>query len=70
MKPAEPPRGDAGPEALLSGPPPPGTLLVLATFGLEIVEVGGTIARHVQAGGTVHAAVTLARRSWILHTAK
>jgi LmbE family N-acetylglucosaminyl deacetylase len=41
--------------------PSPGTLLVLATFGLEIVEVGGTIARHARAGGQVHAAVTLAR---------
>lgn len=38
-----------------------GTLLVLATYGLEIVEVGGTIARHVRAGGRVHATVTLAR---------
>ncbi len=40
---------------------PPATLLVLATYGLEIVEVGGTIARHVQAGGRAHAAVTLSR---------
>lgn len=39
----------------------PGTLLVLATYGLEIVEVGGTVARHVRAGGRVHATVTLAR---------
>jgi LmbE family N-acetylglucosaminyl deacetylase len=39
----------------------PGTLLVLATFGLEIVEVGGTIARHARAGGRVHTAVTLSR---------
>jgi LmbE family N-acetylglucosaminyl deacetylase len=42
-------------------PAAPGTLLVLATYGLEIVEVGGTIARHVQAGGRAYAAVTLVR---------
>ncbi len=42
-------------------PAPPTTLLVLATYGLEIVEVGGTIARHVRGGGHVHAAVTLSR---------
>ncbi len=41
--------------------PSPGTLLVLATYGLEIVEVGGAIARHVKAGGRAHATVTLAR---------
>lgn len=41
--------------------PTPGTLLVLATYGLEIVEVGGTIVRHVRAGGRAHAAVTLSR---------
>jgi LmbE family N-acetylglucosaminyl deacetylase len=40
---------------------PPGTLLVLATYGLEIVEAGGAVARHVQAGGRAHATVTLAR---------
>jgi LmbE family N-acetylglucosaminyl deacetylase len=40
---------------------PPGTLLVLATYGLEIVEVGGAVARHVRAGGRAHATVTLAR---------
>lgn len=39
----------------------PKTILMLATFGLEIVEVGGTLAKHVAAGDTVHAAVTLAR---------
>ncbi|MDR7418211.1 MAG: GlcNAc-PI de-N-acetylase [Armatimonadota bacterium] len=38
-----------------------GTLLVLATYGLEIVEVGGAIACHVRAGGRAHATVTLAR---------
>lgn len=40
---------------------PPSTLLVLATYGLEIVEVGGTIALHARGGGRVHAAVTLSR---------
>lgn len=39
----------------------PGTLLVLATYGLEIVEVGGAIAAHTRAGGRAHATVTLAR---------
>jgi LmbE family N-acetylglucosaminyl deacetylase len=34
---------------------------MLATFGLEIVEVGGTLALHGQAGDTVHAAVLLSR---------
>jgi LmbE family N-acetylglucosaminyl deacetylase len=37
------------------------TVLMLASFGLEIVECGGTLARHVQAGDTVHAAVLLSR---------
>lgn len=41
------------------GPAP--TLLVLATYGLEIVEVGGTVALHTRSGGRAHAAVTLAR---------
>lgn len=41
--------------------PSPGTLLVLATYGLEVVEVGGAVARHVRAGGRAHATVTLAR---------
>lgn len=49
------------PETLSRPSSHPGTLLVLATYGLEIVEVGGTIARHIQAGGRAHAAVTLAR---------
>ena len=39
----------------------PKTILMLATFGLEIVEVGGTLAKHAAAGDTVHALVTLAR---------
>src|SRR5512141_1088121 len=34
---------------------------MLATFGLEIVEVGGTLALHAQAGDQVHAAVLLSR---------
>jgi LmbE family N-acetylglucosaminyl deacetylase len=36
-------------------------VLMLASFGLEIVECGGTLARHVQAGDEVHAAVLLSR---------
>ena len=36
-------------------------VLMLASFGLEIVECGGTLARHVQAGDDVHAAVLLSR---------
>lgn len=39
----------------------PRTILMLATFGLEIVEVGGTLALHAQAGDAVHAAVVLCR---------
>lgn len=34
-------------------------VLMLASFGLEIVECGGTLARHIQAGDEVFAAVTL-----------
>lgn len=37
------------------------TVLMLASFGLEIVECGGALARHVQSGDTVHAAVLLSR---------
>ncbi|WP_299429293.1 PIG-L family deacetylase [uncultured Meiothermus sp.] len=37
------------------------TILMLATYGLEIVEVGGTLALHAQAGDAVHAAVVLSR---------
>lgn len=36
-------------------------LLMLATFGMEIVECGGAIAKHVRAGGTAYAAVAFAR---------
>lgn len=36
-------------------------VLMLASFGLEIVECGGALARHVQAGDQVHAAVLLSR---------
>lgn len=39
----------------------PKTLLMLATYGLEIVEVGGTLALHAQTGDAVHAAVVLSR---------
>lgn len=38
-----------------------GPLLMLATFGMEIVECGGAIAKHVRAGGTAHAAVAFSR---------
>jgi LmbE family N-acetylglucosaminyl deacetylase len=34
---------------------------MLASFGLEIVECGGALALHVQAGDYVHAAVLLSR---------
>lgn len=40
---------------------PSGSLLMLATFGLEIVECGGAIAKHVRAGGMAHAAVAFSR---------
>jgi LmbE family N-acetylglucosaminyl deacetylase len=36
-------------------------VLMLASFGLEIVECGGALALHVQAGDEVHAAVLLSR---------
>lgn len=36
-------------------------VLMLASFGLEIVECGGTLALHVQSGDEVHAAVLLSR---------
>jgi LmbE family N-acetylglucosaminyl deacetylase len=36
-------------------------VLMLASFGLEIVECGGALARHVQSGDHVHAAVLLSR---------
>ncbi len=39
------------------------TILMLATFGLEIVEVGGTLALHAQAGDQVHAVVLLSRQA-------
>ncbi len=39
----------------------PGALLMLATFGMEIVECGGAIAKHVRAGGTAYAAVAFSR---------
>lgn len=37
------------------------TILMLASFGLEIVECGGALANAVRAGDTVHAAVLLTR---------
>ncbi len=49
------------------------TVLMLATFGLEIVEVGGTLALHAQAGDVVHAAVLLSRsesRPQVIEAAK
>lgn len=39
----------------------PGSILMMATFGMEIVECGGALARHVQAGAKVTAAVAMAR---------
>ena len=36
-------------------------LLMLATYGMEIVECRGVIAQHVRAGGTAYAAVAFAR---------
>jgi hypothetical protein len=39
----------------------PKSILMLATYGLEIVEVGGTLALHAQGGDAVHAAVVLSR---------
>lgn len=36
-------------------------VLMLASFGLEIVECGGALAKHVQAGDSVYAAVLLSR---------
>ncbi len=39
----------------------PKTILMLATFGSEIAEVGGTLALHARAGDAVHAAVFLSR---------
>lgn len=38
----------------------PGNILMMATYGMEIVECGGLLARHAQAGATVTAAVALA----------
>jgi len=36
-------------------------ILLLATYGMEVVECGGTLAKHVRAGGKAHAAVALVR---------
>lgn len=35
------------------------TILLLATFGMEVVECGGALAKNVQGGGKSHAAVLL-----------
>ncbi len=37
------------------------TILLFATFGLEVVECGGALAKNVQRGGRSHAAVLLCR---------
>jgi LmbE family N-acetylglucosaminyl deacetylase len=37
------------------------SILMMATFGMEMVECGGTLARHVQAGARVTVAVALPR---------
>ncbi len=36
-------------------------ILLLATYGMEIVECGGTLVKHVMAGGNIYAAVSLVR---------
>lgn len=36
-------------------------ILMIATYGMEIVECGGALAKNVQAGGESHAVVILAR---------
>jgi LmbE family N-acetylglucosaminyl deacetylase len=38
-----------------------GSILMMATFGMEIVECGGALALHAQAGAKVTAAVAMAR---------
>src|SRR5688572_13503441 len=37
------------------------TVLMLASYGLEIVECAGALALHIQAGDNVHAAVLMSR---------
>lgn len=49
------------------------TVLMLASFGLEIVECGGTLAAHLDRGDKVYAAVTLSRpqsRPQVIEAAK
>ncbi len=49
------------------------TLLLLATFGLEMVECGGTLAKNVMSGGKSYASVLLSRpesRLQIMEAAK
>jgi N-acetylglucosamine malate deacetylase 1 len=36
-------------------------VLLIAVYGMEVVECGGTLAKHVAAGGTAHAHVLLSR---------
>ena len=36
-------------------------ILMLASFGLEIVECGGALAKALNAGDNVHAAVLMSR---------
>ncbi len=37
------------------------TLLMLATYGLEMIECGGTLAKHAQAGDSVFVTIALSR---------
>lgn len=37
------------------------TILLLGTYGMEVVECGGTLAKHVRAGGKAYATISLAR---------
>ncbi len=49
------------------------TLLLLATFGLEMVECGGTLAKNVKAGGKSYTSVLLSRpvsRPQVMEAAK
>ncbi len=39
------------------------TLLLLAVYGMEVVEAGGALARHADAGGRAHAHVMLSREA-------
>lgn len=37
------------------------TIFLLGTYGMEVVECGGTLAKHVQAGGKAYATISLTR---------